>query len=730
MNPRYQLIEGSENFHQNGVEDGPETFTEQFGVHVFNRNTMKKMLPPEVFKNFEAAADGMGRLKPEYADTIAVAMKEWATSHGATHFTHWFHPLTGASAEKHDSFIEWGTASGEIIEKFTGKQLIQGEPDASSFPSGGLRSTYEARGYTGWDPTSPAFLWHGGDGVTLCIPSVFFSWTGDILDSKIPLHRSERKLSDAVLRLLKLTGIEAKRIYVTLGLEQEYFVIDRHLRNLRPDLVLTGRTLFGAPSAKGQELQDHYFGAVKDSILAFMQDFESRAVKLGIPVKTRHNEVAPSQHEIALVFEKASTAVDHNIMIMELMRKTAAIHGLACLLHEKPFFGLNGSGKHANWSMMTDKGLNLLNPTDSPENKLHFLVLLAAILDAIHTHSVLLRASIGSAANDHRLGGHEAPPAIISAYLGDALESLLTNIEKSGSHVSKKGIDTYTFELTAIPELAKDNTDRNRTSPFAFTGNKFEFRAVGSSANAALPITVLNTIVAESVNQIVEEIESRLTGRGEKNLLNALIPVLQKYIKKAKDVRFSGDNYSESWVATAKKRKLPNLKKSTEAFSALLEPKTVRAFKDILTKEELISRYEVMMERYIQTSEIEVRLMQELFRTEIYPAAVKTQKDLATSLVAFIESGGAKRALPLQRARLEKLSQAIEKALKMSDGLDEAHKKSAKATTLAKRAELISHQLLDAAEMFRSAVDQLETLTDDQYWTMPKYRELLFWCHD
>jgi Uncharacterized protein related to glutamine synthetase len=482
-----------------------------FGRFVFHKGVMEKRLPKEVFENLMNAMAGKEKIKLSYADKIAESLKRWAIEHGATHYSHWFQPLTGSSAEKHDSFIAWDSSNlGErVVEKLSGKMLIQGEPDASSFPSGGLRSTYEARGYTGWDPSSPPFLWHGGDGVTLCIPSVFFSWTGEVLDSKIPLLRSDRKINDAVLRLLKLTGIKADHIFTTVGLEQEYFVIDRALRNLRPDLLILGKTVIGAPPPKGQELQDHYFATVKDRVLAFMREFEEKALELGIPVKTRHNEVAPAQHEIAPVFEKATLAIDHNLILMELMRQVAASRNLSVLLHEKPFAHINGSGKHSNWSLMTNNGLNLLDPTNTPENTLHFLILLVAILNALHEHNGLVRASVGSASNDNRLGGHEAPPAIISAYIGEELEELLTNIEKKGNHITSISHKKYDFGLAVIPELTKETTDRNRTSPFAFTGNKFEFRAVGSSQNPALAVTILNTIVAESLNEIVEEIEKK-----------------------------------------------------------------------------------------------------------------------------------------------------------------------------------------------------------------------------
>lgn len=690
---------------------------------MFNRAIMQKMLPKEVYKNLAGAMEGKEPLKGEFADTVAVAMKEWAISLGATHYSHWFQPLTGTSAEKHDAFIDW-SSTDQVIEKFSGKQLVQGEPDASSFPSGGLRSTYEARGYTGWDPTSPVFVWKGGDGVTLCIPSVFFSWTGDVLDSKIPLLRSDRKINEATLRLLRLTGIEAEHVYSTLGAEQEYFVIDRSLRNQRPDLVLCGKTVFGAPSPKGQELQDHYFGAVKDRILSFMSDFEKIALTLAIPVKTRHNEVAPAQHEVAPVFEKASSAIDHNLLLMELMRKVAAQHDLACLLHEKPFYGLNGSGKHCNWSLATDTGLNLLDPTETPENNLHFLVLLAAILAGVYRHSGLLRASVGSAANDNRLGGHEAPPAILSVYLGTDLERVLESIEAIGSHKRNKEGRQYDLGLPILPNLMKDTTDRNRTSPFAFTGNKFEFRAVGSSANPAFPITVLNAIVAESLNEMLDEIEANLKGKGKNSLLEATLPVLQKWLKKSKPIRFHGDNYSHAWQNEAAKRGLPNLHQSIDAFEFFLSPTTYALFEGILTPAELRSRYEIQSEIFSHTHNIEAKCMFDLFNTQILPAAIKHQKEVAKSLKLLKEMVGVKKGKEQMR-ELEALSDAIDEAIAQAMRLEEARSNADKLSG-AKRAQAFSKKVLPEAESLRSLVDFIESKVDDTLWPLPKYRELLF----
>lgn len=727
MMPRFQAFDMISKRQPLTTEETTQPPSQQFGSQVFSRLIMQKVLPKEIYDNVCKAMEGKERIKEEYANPIAVAMKDWAISLGATHYTHWFQPLTGASAEKHDAFIDW-LSPDQMIDKFSGKQLIQGEPDASSFPSGGLRSTYEARGYTGWDPASPVFIWKEGNGTTLCIPSVFFSWTGAVLDTKIPLHRSEKKLSEAALRLLRLTGIKASLVYTTIGLEQEYFVIDRALRNLRPDLLLAGRTVFGAPSPKGQELQDHYFGSVKERILCFMQDFEGAALKLGIPVKTRHNEVAPAQHEVAPIVESATRAIDHNIQLMELMRKIAVNHDLVCLLHEKPFHGINGSGKHCNWSLATDTGINLLDPTENPENNLHFLILLTAVLHAVHKNAGLLRASIGSASNDNRLGGHEAPPAIMSIYLGEALESLLNHFEEKGLHPASSKKGKYDLGILHLPGLTKDNTDRNRTSPFAFTGNKFEFRAVGSSANAALPVTVLNAAVADSLNHMLDEIEGNLKAHeshAKEALIEAMTPVVRKYLKASKPIRFSGDNYSSEWKAEAKRRKLPNIAKSIEAFSELVSPQTKAIFEGILTPQELQSRYEIMADIYAQSLSIETNLMIDLFRTQILPASLKQQEAFANSVMAFEKAMGRSKGVKGQKALLSNLTRLIEEGITQCSELEKLQQSALKLETV-KKAHAFADKVLPAAEKLREIVDSIENNADDSLWPLPKYRELLF----
>ena len=726
MNPRFDALKKIGRFHT-GVKQVEKTInSENFGKRTFSRSLMQKILPREVYKNILSGIEGSEKIKPEYADIIAVAVKEWAMSHGATHYCHWFQPLTGASAEKHDSFIEWDH-SDKVIENFNGKQLIQGEPDASSFPSGGLRSTYEARGYTGWDPSSPIFLWRAGDGITLCIPSVFFSWTGNVLDSKIPVLRSDQIINKAASRLLRLIGIDARYVFSTLGLEQEYFIVDRSLRNLRPDLVLLGKTVFGAHSPKGQELQDHYFGSVKDRILSFMCDFEAAAIELGIPVKTRHNEVAPNQFEVAPVFEKSSTAIDHNIILMEIMRQVAQRHQFSCLLHEKPFAAINGSGKHANWSLSTDSGLNLLDPTDNPNNNWRFLVLLTAILHGVHKHAALLRASIGSASNDYRLGGHEAPPAIMSVYLGQGLENVLNSIEEKGSSAGSFVKDKYDLGLLIIPDLSKDNTDRNRTSPFAFTGNKFEFRAVGSSSNPSFPATVLNSIVAESLNEMLDEIESRLThsDEGDREMGAAILPVLQKYLRSSKGIRFSGDNYSPAWVKEAESRGLPNIKKSSGAFPALTDPKTIKLFEHVLTKEELASRRDILFEHYVYNMNIEVNLMLELFKTHIFPAALHFQSLLAGSYLVCENLLKLDQEKSLQFQNVRKFNELIEQGMQCSQELEEVRDRSG-ALSMQEKADHYACEVSVKMERLRKVADEIEKRVEDSSWPLPKYRELLF----
>ncbi len=669
----------------------------QFNTRAFHRGLIQDLLPKKAAQNWLDVLDGKGKLDPANVDSIADALKEWAIKQGATHFTHWFQPLTNGSGEKHDAFLAWGP-NGGVLEKLRGKELLRGEPDASSFPSGGLRATHQARGYTAWDPTAFPFLWEAGDGLTLCIPSLFFSWKGAALDHKIPLMRSEEKLNAVVLKLLHLCGVPATRVFSTLGPEQEYFAIDRNLFLLRPDLLLVGRTVFGAKPPKGQELEDHYFGPVKDRVMAYMREFEEAALRIGIPIKTRHNEVAPAQHEVAPLFERTSLAIDHNIQLMELMRQVALKHDLACLLHEKPFMGINGSGKHNNWSLATDTGLNLLDPQG---NSLVFFVLLTAILRGIHEHAALLRASIASAGNDYRLGGSEAPPTILSIYLGEALEKLIEGIlhEKKGE-IHLRTID---LGLLSIPHHEADLSDRNRTSFFAFTGNKFEFRAVGASAHCGLPICMIHAIVADRLQLILDEIsdaigDQKLSGEA---LFVAALPTLRKHLKAAQPVLYSGNNYSTDWEQEATARGLPNIRKSFQAFAQFIDKKSISLFEGILSEEELHSRYEIMVEQYAKTMNIETNLMIELFQTQILPAA---QKDM------------------VQRGIREPL---IEQALDVAKELKKLQFQIADLGWEAK-AKVFCELIAPKMDEFRAKVDQLEMIVDNALWPLPKYRELLF----
>ncbi len=712
MNIRYKLLRDILKRPHSGIAAIQKR--ENFGHLTFHSGVFEKMLPKNVSTNLKDAKEGRGKLNPSFAGVIAQAMQAWAIGHGVTHFCHWFQPMTGLAAEKQDAFLDWGP-QGQFIEKFTGKQLMRGEPDASSFPSGGLRSTDAARGYTTWDPTSVPFIWETGTTRILCLPSIFFSWTGKALDMKIPLLRSEAKIDRAAMRLLNLFKIEAESVHATLGCEQEYFLIDRAYFFARPDLAMTGRTLFGASPPKGQELEDHYFGTLKERVAAFMTDLEHRAWALGIPLKTRHNEVAPNQFEAAPIFEKVSLAVDHNILLMELMRQVAARHNLACLLHEKPFAGINGSGKHCNWSLATQAGQNLLDPDAFPDHRMPFLVLLTAVLHAVYHHSALIRASIATPGNDHRLGGHEAPPPIISVYLGQALEKMLFNLEKNPAHKNKegRGLD---LGIPPIPELPLDETDRNRTSPFPFTGTKFEFRAVGSSQNPALPVTVLNTIIADSLNHVVDAIEKEVLKK--KQPMQAALGVLQSTIKEVRPICFSGDNYSPEWHREAKKRELPIIEKSIHAFGAFLTPSTLKAFEGVLAKEELHARVEIMKQRYCKVMHIETKALIEAFHAQILPAAIEWQKNLAES----IKSIGSKA--PRQSALLKKVTQQIELAMGKAEAL-EKRRNHALSLDLDKQSLAFCDQVAPESDALRKEINALELLVDDRLWPSPKYSEML-----
>jgi glutamine synthetase len=697
---------------------------EIFGADVFSRRLMRQRLPKNVFKSLVRTIDQGAPLDPLVADVVAAAMKDWAIENGATHFTHWFQPLTGLTAEKHDSLIS-PDGQGGVIFNFSGTELVQGEPDASSFPSGGLRATFEARGYTAWDPTSPAFLMRGENNVTLCIPTAFVSWTGEALDTKIPLLRSMEALSHQALRILKLFGTDAgvSRVFTTVGPEQEYFLVDRELFYARPDLLVCERTLFGARPPKHQQLEDHYFGTIPTRVLACMSELEHELYRLGVPVKTRHNEVAPGQYEIAPLFETSHLASDHQMLTMEALKRVARRFGLEALLHEKPFTGINGSGKHNNWSMATDTGVNLLDPQDDTHTNTHFLVFLVAVIRAVDIHADLLRASIASAANDHRLGANEAPPAIISIFLGDMLVDILKQIE-SGS--PKRTLRGGIMDLGAktLPQLPRHSGDRNRTSPFAFTGNKFEFRAVGSSASIAWPNTVLNTIVAESLDYVANELERAVgKGGGPEKTQQAVLPLLKKLIAQHKRVIFDGDNYTEAWHKEAARRGLPHLDDSVAAFPVLSAKKTVDLFKKygVLNKAEVDSRAHISVEKYVKQKNIEAETMVQMARQLILPAALEHQRRTAAALEATEASGlkDARLRKQLQEyvAMVGEFAAAVDALDKAGAGHDEEPMTEARH---------IKAKVRPAMHELRRLADLLEQSIAADLWPLPTYRDLLF----
>lgn len=693
-------------------ENGGNTIPDYYGSNVFGIKTMRNYLSEKAYKSLRETIENNGALDPGIADEVADAMKTWAVSKGATHYTHWFQPLTGLTAEKHDSFIQPDGEGGVILE-FSGDELIQGEPDASSFPSGGLRPTFEARGYTGWDPTSPAFIKEGTQAATLCIPTYFIGWNGEALDKKTPLLRSMKAVSKQAKRLAKLLGIKVtQNAYSTLGGEQEYFLIDQDFYNERIDLIQTGRTLFGKEPAKHQQLADHYFGAIKDRVMSFMEDFDREMWKLGTPLKTRHNEVAPGQYEVAPIFENQNLAVDHNMLCMEVMQKVAKRHGLACLLHEKPFAGINGSGKHCNWSITGPDGKNWLSPGDNPHENERFLIMLCAVIKAVDEYAGLLLASIASAGNEHRLGSHEAPPAIISIYLGDQLNDIIEQIEKgSGAKNSKQG-GTLQVGVDSLPTLPRHASDRNRTSPFAFTGAKFEFRAVGSELSLAGPNIVINTIVADALDEICTELEiAKKTG---KNINKAVQKILQNIIKKHKKVIYNGDNYTDAWVKEAKKRGLPNLKTVPEALKAIKDPSVIKLFEgqNVLSKTELQSRYDAYMEAYETTIQYEGELTADMARTMIIPVALDYQLGLA-EMIKSVE-GINKTKLTSSRKLLKDVSKKTEDAIATAEKLETALTGGS------------TEKIKAGMKALRTIVDSLEELVPAESWPLPSYAEMLF----
>lgn len=723
LNMRQEAIKAiAESRHRlNRVDFRSTHVKDLYGISVFNEAVQRERLPKHVFKALQETIHHGAPLQVSIADAVANAMKDWAIAKGATHYTHIFQPMTGITAEKHDSFLS-PNGMGATAE-FSGKELIKGEPDASSFPSGGLRATFEARGYTAWDPTSPAYIMEHPNGSTLVIPTAFLSWTGEALDKKTPLLRSMEAISAQAVRILRLFGDqETVKVSTTVGPEQEYFLIDKNFYYARPDLIHCGRTLFGATPPKGQEMEDQYFGSIPERVLACMAEAEAELFKLGVPVKTRHNEVAPSQYEIAPTFETSNLATDHQNLVMEILQRTAAHYGLVALLHEKPFAGINGSGKHNNWSMSTDRGENLLNPGESPHENAQFLVFCTAVVRAISRYSEILRLSIASAANDHRLGANEAPPAIISIFLGDQLQDIFEQLEHGGAKSSKQG-GVMEIGVSCLPRLPRDSGDRNRTSPFAFTGNKFEFRAVGSSQNIAGPNTVLNTIIAESLDYIATKLEADVAGG--KALNKAIQELLPSLIKESKKVIFNGNGYSAEWHAEAEKRGLANLRSTIDALPVVIRKDTIDLFTKykVYSEKELRSRHNILCENYTKTIAIEANTALMMAKTIILPATLRYQKEVGESIAAAKAAGASSPAgleafgeLVSSINDLQRDIKVLEKALHHSDGGEDCfvHAKHA------------HDQLLPALTALRKSADKLETIVSDDVWPLPTYREMLF----
>lgn len=698
-----------------------EKLTDIFGIDVFNETVMAERLPKKTFVALKKTIDNGEELDPMVAEVVANAMKDWAIEKGATHYTHWFQPMTGVTAEKHDSFISPAPA-GKIIMEFSGKELIKGEPDASSFPSGGLRATFEARGYTAWDCTSPAFLKEDAAGVTLCIPTAFCSYTGEALDKKTPLLRSMEALSKQAVRVLHLFGdTDVTNVSCSVGPEQEYFIIDKEKYLKREDLIFTGRTLFGAMPPKGQELDDHYFGSIKERIAAFMKELNTELWKLGILAKTQHNEVAPAQHELAPIYATANIATDHNQLVMECMKKVANRQGLACLLHEKPFAGVNGSGKHDNWSMVTNTGKNLLDPGKAPHENTKFLFFLAAVMKAVDEHAELLRLSASNPGNDHRLGANEAPPAIISMFLGEQLEDVLEQLISNGTAATSKQGGKLSTGVHSLPVLKKDATDRNRTSPFAFTGNKFEFRMVGSSMSMAGPNTILNTIVADALGEMADELEKA------KDFDKAVVKLIKKTVTEHKRIVFNGNGYSDEWVKEAEKRGLPNVKSMVDAIPFLTTEENIAMFErqGVLTRVELESRAEINYESYSKAINIEAKTMIEMASKLYIPAVIKYTKNLADSILS-VKSAVPTADVSVQEELLSKTSTLLAKAQKALEVLKKKDAEAAKKEEGAKQANYFHKDVFAAMADLRAPIDELELIVDKEVWPVPTYGDLLF----
>jgi glutamine synthetase len=695
-----------------------------FGANVFNDAAMRDYLSEEAYLNVKAAIQSSAKLSRQDAEIVAAAMKRWAMDKGATHFTHWFQPLNGRTAEKHDSFFTL-TPEGQVIEEFGGAMLAQQEPDGSSFPGGGLRSTFEARGYTAWDPSSPAFILEVGEGRTLCIPTIFVTYGGDALDYKLPLLKSQAYLEKAAVPVCRLFDERVSNVMVTLGWEQEYFLVDEALFNARPDLMLTGRTLMGKHSPKGQQLEDHYFGSIPERVYAYMRDLETECHKLGIPVRTRHNEVGPGQYELAPMYEEVNVAVDHNQLLMDLMDRIARRHRLRVLLHEKPFAGVNGSGKHNNWSMSTNTGKNLLSPGRSPGKNLQFLTFFVNTVKAVHRYADLLRASVASASNDHRLGANEAPPAIISVFIGQTMNRVLDDIE-AGIEADAEGVAEVLNLLSKIPDLEKDNTDRNRTSPFAFTGNKFEIRMVGSSMNCAAPMTVMNTIVGRQLHDFKARVDHL---RAEGMALNAaILNVLKEYIVESKAIRFEGDGYSQAWKEEAARRGLSDTPNTPDALGAYLSAEAHELFAEsgVFTHRELEAHYEVMCENYILRLQIESRTLGEMVINHVLPTAFSYQTMLLENIERMRAIGLEENLYATQKEIVERISGNASQIKTLVDKMTEARRRSNSFGGATERAKAYCYQVKPLMEEIRLHTDRLEYLVDDREWPLIKYRELMF----
>jgi glutamine synthetase len=723
LNALYNLLPHTEN------DNAPKSkkITGIFGENVFSLQKAREFLSDDAYKSLRSSIKSQNKIDRSMGHQIAAGLKAWAESRGVTHFTHWFQPLTGATAEKHDSFFTL-KGDGTALEEFDGAALIQQEPDASSFPSGGIRTTFEARGYTAWDPSSPPFIIEIGHGKTLCIPTIFVSYTGESLDAKTPLLKALVALDKAAIDVCQYFDKNVTAVTPTLGWEQEYFVIDAGLANARPDIVMTGRTVFGHAPAKGQQLEDHYFGSIPERVYAFMRDYEEESYKLGIPLRTRHNEVAPSQFECAPIFEEVNLAVDHNTLLMDIMTRVAKRHNLVVLLHEKPFAGINGSGKHNNWSLATNTGVNLLSPGKTPKTNLMFLTFFVNIIKAVHDNADLLRASIASAGNDHRLGANEAPPAIISIFIGKYLTDVLNQIEKRvGTKFDEQDEAILKLDIhKSIPELLLDNTDRNRTSPFAFTGNKFEFRAVGSAANCAQPMTVLNTILADTLSQFKTDVDAIIEG-GEKKEV-ALLQIIQKYIVEGKSVLFEGDGYSAQWEKEAEKRGLPNVKTTPLALDAFVTEKAKKLFEShkIYSHGELEARHEIMLENYVKKVQIEARVIGDLASTYILPAAVKYQNLLIKNIQGLKDVGIEETGYVNQKHIITNISKHISEISSSVEAMISARKAANKIEDSREKAIAYCDTVKSYFDKIRYHVDKLELLVDDTFWELPKYREILF----